>query len=221
MNDLPPEHPDALPYHIGIVDDDPLALRSLSELLLSLTPGYEVIWSTLSGTEALTYCRAPAQRPDLLIADMALEGMQGPSLCERIRRAGTTPIFLGVTSFTLQTYRHRLVEAGAQGLVAKHDESGILQAVRQLKITGTLPGFEPAATAHARISASPTRNSLTGREEEVLRLCADEGLHDIEIAERLHISPATVRKHLQRVLSKTGARTTRQAIATWLKNHCD
>lgn len=208
----------AAPYLVGIVDNDSMALRALTSLVESL-PSCDVAWAVSSGTQALQHCRRSEESPDLLLADMSLEGMQGPSLCERLRLHNGVTALLGVTSFSLVQYRSPLIAAGAQGLVSKTDEPGMIDAIRMLLAGNAMPGFETAPMAHLRLNANPPNHTLTGREEEILRICADEGLSDVEIAERLNLSPATVRKHLQHVLQKTGSRTTRQAIAEWWRRH--
>ena len=75
-----------------------------------------------------------------------------------------------------------------------------------------MEGFEPPALANLRISReAETTPALTVREEQIISLCA-EGMLDRDIAERLGISEATIRKHMQSILRKLNCKTSRQAV---------
>lgn len=74
-------------------------------------------------------------------------------------------------------------------------------------------------TAYARLKCDARAEStLTNTQETIMNLCANEYLTDGEIAERLGISIATVRKHMQNIVKRLNCRTQRQAIITWLKH---
>ena len=118
---------------------------------------------------------------------------------------------LGITSFSINSYRSRLMEAGAQGLIGKEDSDQLAKAIERLCGGNVMEGFEPPALANVRIR----------REEETsprLTVCAD-GMLDREIAERLDISESTVRKHMQGILKKLNCKTARQAVALWVRSH--
>lgn len=203
------------PYQIAIVDNDPRVLESLVAFFRSRMPVVCVLWCARSAAEALQ--RLKNDRPDLLIVDMALEGVQGPSLCRRIRVAdGDLPI-LGVTSYTIGHYKSALAKAGAQGLVSKSDDD-LISAVGVLRVGDAMPGFEMPNTAHMRLLCSPDPEPLSQKEETVISLCA-EGLGNIDIARVMGIAESTVRKHLEHALKKLGCRTSRQAVAVWIRNN--
>ncbi|WP_043166382.1 response regulator [Bifidobacterium callitrichos] len=207
-------HP-ALSPSIAIVDNDTRSLESLRQLLSDRLPSARIAWMTTSGKEALTMIGE--HTPSLLLLDMSLEDIQGPSICRRIRRESSAFPVLAMTSFSLKLYAAKAKTAGAQGLVSKNVDEDLVQTVISVLRDGSMHGFESQQIAHIRIANEQTSiPQLTLREEEIINLCADEGLLDAEIADKLDISEATVRKHMQHVLQKLGARTSRQAVAIWL-----
>lgn len=206
--------------HVGIMDNDERSLDALSELITSSVPGCRVAWTCSDERAAIDRCLSSEYDIDLLMLDMSLERMQGPSVCRRIRAVDWHMPILAMTSFSLHRYRDKAMLAGAQGLVSKNDEQEIVQAVRTMLRHQTFDGFESPATAYVRIRGERQKpTTLTVREEEVINLAADDGLLDREIAKELGISEATVRRHMHNILTKLGARTSRQAIAMWLSPH--
>lgn len=198
--------------HIAVVDNDPRALRSVAESIADSTSKRSDVIRFTDGVQALQY----AGPVDLWIVDMSLEGMQGPSLCMRLReRSGSIPV-LAMTSFTIALYEREAREAGVQGIVDKSDDTKLIDAIRRIGSEGHLDGFERPDMAHARLRHSPTGTiTLTPREEQVLSLAA-EGLLNPSIAAKLGVGESTVRKHLQHVLDKYGVQTSRQAVACWV-----
>ena len=125
----------------------------------------------------------------------------------------------GITSFSINSYRSRLMEAGAQGLIGKEDSDQLAKAIERLCGGNVMEGFEPPALANVRIRREEeTSPRLTVREEQIISLCAD-GMLDREIAEQLDISESTVRKHMQGILKKLNCKTARQAVALWVRSH--
>ena len=119
-----------------------------------------------------------------------MEGLQGPAICHRIRLMDRHLPILGITSFSINSYRSRLMEAGAQGLIGKEDSDQLAKAIERLCGGNVMEGFEPPALANVRIR----------REEET--------------SPRL-----TVRKHMQGILKKLNCKTARQAVALWVRSH--
>ena len=74
--------------------------------------------------------------------------------------------------------------------------------------------------AHIQLkNRSALKPTLTVTQETIMHLCAEEYLTDDEIADRLHIAKATVRKHMQNIVQRLHCNTQRQAIAIWMNNH--
>lgn len=110
-------------HRVALVDNDPRALESLSLLIEAKVPTAYVVWTTTSGDEAIERCQRNDDNLNLLILDMSMEGLQGPAICHRIRLMDRHLPILGITSFSINSYRSRLMEAGAQGLIGKEDSS--------------------------------------------------------------------------------------------------
>ena len=184
-------------HRIALVDNDPRALDSLSAVIACKVPTAYVVWTATSGDEAIERCQDANSNVSLLILDMSMEGLQGPATCRRLRLMGKHMPILGATSFSIKSYRDKLVEAGAQGLVGKENADQLAQIIMRMCNGEVMEGFEPPALANLRISReAETTPALTVREEQIISLCA-EGMLDRDIAERLGISEATIRKHMQ------------------------
>lgn len=195
-------------HRVALVDNDPRALESLSLLIEAKVPTAYVVWTATSGDEAIERCQRNGDNLNLLVLDMSMEGLQGPAICHRIRLMDRHLPILGITSFSINSYRSRLMEAGAQGLIGKEDSDQLAKAIERLCGGNVMEGFEPPALANVRIR----------REEQIISLCAD-GMLDREIAEQLDISESTVRKHMQGILKKLNCKTARQAVALWVRSH--
>lgn len=208
-----------VPKRVALVDNDDLVLRVLDSLITEHLPGLYVAWQSRSGLEAVQRCSNQSEHYDLLMLDMSLEDMQGTSVCRRIRSKNRQVPILGMTSFSLTRYTNAMIVAGGQGLVGKNDVSQLANAMARLLAGGVMDGFETPQGAYYRITNSAERTpTLTPTEETVIELAANMGLRDDQIAQRLHIAPATVRKHMQNLSKKLGCRTSRQAVSVWLQS---
>lgn len=177
-------------HRVALVDNDPRALESLSLLIEAKVPTAYVVWTATSGDEAIERCQRNDDNLNLLVLDMSMEGLQGPAICHRIRLMDRHLPILGITSFSINSYRSRLMEAGAQGLIGKEDSDQLAKAIERLCGGNVMEGFEPPALANVRIRREEeTSPRLTVREEQIISLCAD-GMLDREIRTTGHL-----RKH--------------------------
>lgn len=204
---------------VAIIDNDERVIRSLMDLFSRSSDEFTVLWTATSGASALRRCENPVNIPGLFLIDMHLEGLQGTDVCRRIRRTNAHTPVLAMTCYSRKHYIRAAIKAGAQGLVDKSDDAAILHAMHLVR-SGQVPeGFDTPHLAYVRINRTEQRSdALTDRELEIINLCAHEGMLNREIAERLHISEATVRKHLQHIIEKLNVKNTRQAISLWLTN---
>ena len=197
-------------HRIALVDNDPRALDSLSAVIASKVPTAYVVWTATSGCEAIERCQDANGHVSLLILDMSMEGLQGPATCRRLRLMGQRMPILGATSFSINSYRDKLVEAGAQGLVGKEDADQLAQIIMRMCNGEVMEGFEPPALANLRISReAETTPALTVREEQIISLCA-EGMLDRDIAERL----GDFRSHHPQTYAKYFKKTQLQDLAS-------
>ena len=220
-----------LPARIAIVDNDPLALRLLTEALTQV-PSCALIWVCQYGTTAIQRCLSATQtRPDVLIADMSLDDLTGDQVCAAIRRETDSIAIIGITAYPTNRYRTRMINAGAQALISKDRLRDYLAtAVRQALAGRT---FDPDAHSDPHATTFLTSNkahqllvnrqlegndgghtvALSKREHEALAAYA-QGLTTREIASRLHVSESTVYSYQSRAVHKLNARNVIQAVVT-------
>ncbi|MEU1184352.1 response regulator transcription factor [Streptomyces sp. NPDC005820] len=205
-----------------LVVDDQFLIRAGLVGLLNAAPGVEVVGQAGDGEEAVRL--AAKTRPDVILMDIRMPGMNGVEATERILAdtAEPAPRVLVLTTFDLDEYVYGALRAGASGFLLK--DSGperLLAAVAAVGGGDAL--FAPSVTrrlveAFARQARSapgakppPDLATLTSRELEVLKLIA-RGMSNLEIAGRLFISEATVKTHLNRTMTKLDLGSRAQAV---------
>ncbi|WP_328352215.1 response regulator transcription factor [Streptomyces sp. NBC_00457] len=205
-----------------IADDQPLQ-RMGFRMLIEGTPGLTCVGEAEHGAEAVRM--AAELRPDVVLMDIRMPGMDGLEATHRITAAGggRTRILI-VTTFDLDEYAHDGLRAGASGFLLKDARPEEIVAGIHAVATGDAV-VAPSLTrrlldayAHQVLASSGTRASedprlaaLSGREREVL-IAIGRGWNNTEIAERLVLTESTVKKHVGRVLAKIGARDRIQAV---------
>jgi DNA-binding NarL/FixJ family response regulator len=201
---------------VVIADDQPL-VRSGLRMILEAEPDIEITGEAVDGAQALTL--VTAARPDVLLLDVQMPGVDGLDAMTQIAATQTTTRVLMLTTFDIDEYVYRAMRAGACGFLLK-DMAGedIVAAVRQAA-RGVDALLAPAVTrrlvdrfARQRQQASlPALDRLTARELDVLRLVA-RGLTNAEIATELFIGETTVKTHVARLLMKLGLRDRVQVV---------
>jgi DNA-binding NarL/FixJ family response regulator len=197
-----------------LVDDQPLIREGL-RTILDAQEGIEVAGEAADGAEALDQSRRLA--PDLVLMDVEMPGADGIEATRKIV-AGGGPRVVILTTFDREDYIAQALRAGASGFLLKTAAPAELAtAVRSAMDSDAL--LAPEVTrrlietylARPDPAAAPWAAELTDREREVLVLIAT-GLSNDQIAERLFLSPATVKTHVNRVFAKTGVRDRAQAV---------
>jgi DNA-binding NarL/FixJ family response regulator len=187
---------------VFICDAEPAAVAGL-RWFLSEHSEFEVIG--VASTEAMAVHQVEEQKPDLLILDHALGTRAATHLVSELLLARPGMAILLWTREVADLELVRALQAGVRGYVRKSSAlMTLLDAMRQLKAGQSY--FEESY-AHVLRQWTVTRQSprLTPREREVI-LLVTQGLKNREIAERLRITPGTVKVHLMHVFEKTGAR---------------
>ncbi|MFJ8050112.1 response regulator [Streptomyces luteogriseus] len=210
-----------------LLADDQALLRSAFRVLVDSEPDMEVVGEASDGAEAVRLSKE--QRADVVLMDIRMPGTDGLAATRMISAdpdlADVRVVIL--TTFEVDDYVVQSLRAGASGFLGKGSEpEELLSAIRIA--AGGQALLSPAATTGliARFLATddpadgdrdPARgerlDSLTVREREVLVQVAGGHSND-EIAERLEVSPLTVKTHVNRAMAKLGARDRAQLVVT-------
>ena len=200
------------PIRVLLADDHPVVRQGLRTFLES-RDGIAVVGEAADGVEAVAM--AARLRPDVVVMDLVMPGMDGVAATKRIAGSETAPRVLVLTSFAGQEQVLPAVRAGAAGYLLKDAEPGEVEAaIRQVAAGESL--LHPRAAAHLMAEVAtdsptvPSRASLTPRELEVLRLLGG-GLSNRGLARELIISEKTVKTHVSSILSKLGLADRTQA----------
>ncbi|MCC3654515.1 MULTISPECIES: response regulator [Streptomyces] len=218
-----------------LLADDQALLRSAFRILVDSEPGMEVVGEASDGAEAVRL--AGERRADIVLMDIRMPGTDGLAATRLISAdpelSGVRVVML--TTFEVDEYVVESLRAGASGFLGKGAEPGeLLAAIRTVAAGESLlspaattaliasflsqgvPPGEPSAGGGGdggagRGDGAGRLDVLTGREREVLGLVA-AGLSNGEIAERLTVSPLTVKTHVNRAMAKLGARDRAQLV---------
>ncbi len=204
-----------------VIADDQALLRGSFRILIDSSPGFAVVGEAGNGLEAVEVARR--ERPDVVLMDVRMPELDGieatqricadPELAESVR-------VLMLTTFDLDNYVYSALRAGASGFLLKDTAPGDL-----LTAIGVVADGEAllAPTVTRRLIAefarrpeperSPVRqlDGVTDREREVLVLIA-KGMSNAELCKHLHLTIATVKTHIGRLLSKLQARDRAQLV---------
>ena len=210
-----------------LIADDQRVVRDGLVMIVGLIEGVEVVDAVADGGEAVA--RSREQRPDVVLMDLRMPHMDGTEATRRIRSELPETHVLVLTTYADDESLFPALQAGARGYLTKDASAeAIEQAIRTVAAGGThldpavqerlvaaLADSPAAATAAdpapAEAGQAELSDDLTRREAEVLGLIA-AGLSNAEIGERLFVSQATVKTHVNRIFAKTGARDRAQAV---------
>jgi DNA-binding NarL/FixJ family response regulator len=206
---------------IGVViADDQALVRGGFRVLVESASDMEVVGEAGDGAEAVALARE--HHPDVVLMDVRMPGQDGIEATRRIKEDEETAEVkvLILTTFDLDEYVYAALRAGASGFLLKDTSpEKLLDAVRTVASGEALlaPTVTRRLIAAFASSVEPpfvgsdALRALTDRELEVLREVA-RGLSNLEIAEKLHMSPATAKTHVSRLLMKFGARDRAQLV---------
>ncbi|MDT3442512.1 response regulator transcription factor [Pseudofrankia sp. BMG5.37] len=202
---------------ILVADDHPMFRYGLRAVLES-DPAVELVGEAGTGEAAVEL--AAQLRPDVVVMDLTMPGLNGIEATRRIMAAQPDVAVLVVTMFDDRASVMAAIRVGARGYLVKGaDREEILRAVHAAAAGGAI--FSATAADHlASHLASPGPASqapspfpvLTNRENEILGLLAD-GLTNAAISERYRLSPKTVRNYVSTILAKLHVDTRADAIA--------
>ena len=183
-------------------------------MLVGLLDGIELVATAADGEEALAL--AAEHNPDVVLMDLRMPRMDGIEAIRRLAARGTSSIAL--TTYADDASVLGALRAGARGYLTKDAGAEEIRAAVEAVARGEA-ALDPAIQHHVLAAVSAPADprlpeapdDLTPREVEVLALIA-EGLTNTEIAERLVVSAATVKSHVNHIFAKIGARDRAQAV---------
>jgi DNA-binding NarL/FixJ family response regulator len=205
-----------------LVADDQALVREGLMTLLAAAPEIEPVGSARDGAEAVAL--AARHRPDVVLMDLRMPGVDGVQATREIRTAQPATQVVVLTTYADESSILDALHAGALGYLTK--DAGIAEISRAVQaaaaghslLDATVQSrLLAAASAGARPAPSPAPpavalpDELTPREAEVLGLVA-RGLSNAEIAAHLVVSEATVKTHINHLFAKAGVRDRAQAV---------
>lgn len=202
-----------------LIADDQALIREGLEMLLGLSPGIEVVGTAADGDEAVHL--VAEREPDVVLMDLRMPRCDGVEATRRIVRDHPSTRVVVLTTYADDASIFGALEAGALGYLTKdagareiqeairtvYAGEALLDPAAQRRLIQQVRGMSPPKPAPA--PALP--EGLTPREAEVLRLIA-EGLSNAEIAQRLVVTEATVKTHINNIFSKAALRDRAQAM---------
>jgi DNA-binding NarL/FixJ family response regulator len=202
-----------------VLADDQALIRSGFRVLIDSADDLEVVGEAGSGDDAVRLARST--RADVVLMDIRMPGMDGIAATRAITGdddlAGVKVVVL--TTFEIDAYVIEAVRAGASGFLSKSIEpADLLDAIRTVAGGDALlsPRATQALLAEFATTATPSipggmLDALTTREREMMTLAA-HGLSNDQIAERLFLSPLTVKTHINRAMMNLAVRDRAQLV---------
>lgn len=204
------------PIRVLVVDDEPMVCAHLRTILDS-AEDIEVVELAHDGAAAVQAVHQ--HRPNVVLMDLRMPGMDGLAATERIRAEPDAPVIVVLTTFDADEYVLRSLRAGAAGFLVKSTPPEDLIGLVRVAADGHTV-LSPEATR--RLVAASTQvdehkdrakqlvAELTERETEVLT-CLGEGLSNAQIGKRLYLTEATVKGYVSRMLVKLSCENRTQA----------
>lgn len=205
------------PIRVLLVDDHDMVRRGLATFL-EIFDDLALVGEARGGGEALMRCAEAA--PDVVLMDLMMPDMDGPAATAEIRRRWPRTQVIALTSFPEPGLLQRVLQAGAISYLLKNVTAEALHDAIVAAHTGrsTLAPEAAQALVQAAAQPAPPGQDLTPREREVLALMV-EGLNNAAIADRLVISPSTVKAHVSSILAKLNVTSRTEAVALAVRHH--
>jgi two-component system, NarL family, response regulator DevR len=216
---------DVSKIRIVVVDDHEVVRHGL-RLSLELEPDLAVVGEARTGEEAIRIARE--SRPDVVLLDVRLEGADGPEVCRRVIDVAPRTAVIMLTNYLQDGFVLRSLMAGAKGYVIKDVQlSELKKMIRSVYRGGAV--LDPKVTGQVISTAKLSGEVSLGRPGSAWQVTAlsetdlailkhlSEGLTDKQIAGRVHLSPHTVKDHLEKIRTVLDVGSRTEIVATALR----
>ncbi len=204
---------DETPEITVLLADDHEVVREGLRLALLRSSHIRVVGEAADGETAVAL--AERRRPDVIVMDLRMPGMDGIEATEEIMRGIPDAKVLIFTAYSERALLQRGLESGARGYILKEaPHETLLRAIEKVAAGET---FVDPALMSALTKTRDGTDVLTAREREILQLLAD-GMSNADVAAQLFISQETVKSHVRHILTKLEADTRTQAVAIALRD---
>ena len=203
------------PIKVLLVDDH-MVVRSGLSTVLAVYDDMQLVGEARDGEEALRLCER--LQPDVVLMDLLMPKMDGVAATRVIKERWPQIQVIALTSFKEKEYVEGALKAGASGYLLKNvSAEELVNAIRRAAAGQPSLSPEAAQVLIQKVNEPPPPGQdMTDREKEILALMV-EGLSNNEIADRLFVSPSTVKFHVSNVLSKLGVTGRTEAVALAIK----
>jgi NarL family two-component system response regulator LiaR len=201
----------SLPIRVMLVDDHTMVRRGLATFL-KVFDDLELVGEAANGEDAIQLCAQVL--PDVVLMDMVMPDMDGVTATHAIRQQFPAVQVIALTSFKDKGLVQDALQAGAIGYLLKDVSADALAQAIRAAHAGRATLSSEAAQALVQAAAQPPTpgHDLTERERDVLALLV-EGLNNRQIADRLVVSPSTIKSHVSHILAKLGVASRTEAAA--------
>lgn len=202
---------------LGIVDNDPLVLEMLDRNLRVSGAPIVIAWTTTDAATAITRCATSTSRPDLILTDMQMPEVDGPTLARRIRAAFPGIRVVGITAFPIpQAQSPASPQSQAQASATDPLAAVLSKTTTTDDLIAALAQISGNAQLLEWLSQQETARRLSEQETEIMRRYAQGDTNDA-IAHELHLGVTTVKTYARRAFDKLGVHSRAEAVIMCLR----
>lgn len=209
----------------AIVDDDSIVCQSL-QTILTATGTADVIWTANDGNTAVRqYFASPSSRPDVLLIDIQMPGINGLDTAQTILTQDPAARILFLTTFADRAYIAQAIDLGAKGYLIKQDVSSVGPALHAVMagqivlgadVLDKLARHDDTTISH---DTDPQVFDVVSERDRAIASLVAQGLDNRDIATTLYLSEGTVRNRISSMLDKLGLTNRTQLAILWINVH--